>query len=101
MSSDKLRSKSHTTTQSGLVLPSHIENELSRIRNQAIDLDKKLVGAGISRARVVLSNTVILLPADHNSVPAKLLHGAITDLCIAYPSRFFIIRYDEDFDNRV
>lgn len=77
-----------------VVHPSAIQAELERIRREAAAMDVVIEGSGDAapRVRATLSNFIVLVPRATATIHREL-DSLITELCITYPSRFFIVEY--------
>ncbi len=80
------------------VAPASLGGALERIRREAarVDSEREALskkGATAARVRSTLSNVIVLIVNQEQSTLGPAIDGLITELCIAHPSRFFIIEY--------
>lgn len=78
-----------------LVKPTQVETELERIRSAAAVQDaareEEVTGSASTRARATLSNLIILNASASSERVDDSIDKLIDELCVAYPSRFFIV----------
>jgi len=78
-----------------LVKPTQVETELEKIRSDAAKQDAareaQATGSASARARATLSNLIILNASRSSERVDEAIDKLIDELCIAYPSRFFIV----------
>ncbi len=80
------------------VKPGDLQRELRRVWREAAQLDEKTASkgsAGSPRVRAVLSNFIILVSDLKNDAERRAVDALITELCLSYPSRFFIIGHSD------
>lgn len=95
------------TTSEGIdlqpVTAESMERELRRVWRETVARDRggdestDRVEAGerdeTPRVRAILSNLILLTSASHQ-IPRATLDQFITEVCIAFPSRIFVVEYD-------
>jgi glucose-6-phosphate dehydrogenase assembly protein OpcA len=82
------------------VPPAKIVGELERIRREAaaLDSEKEALASGEAapRVRSTLSNLVLLVFEDEPSIGKSTVENLITELCVAFPSRFFVAGFSQN-----
>ncbi len=82
------------------VPPAKIVGELERIRREAaaLDAEKEALASGEAapRVRSTLSNLVLLVFEDEPGIGKSTVEDLITELCVAFPSRFFIAGFSQE-----
>lgn len=88
------------------VPPEDVERMLKKIWREAVQIDESRDSSTEHqpRLRTALANLVLVLSPDKN--PAKglptvteLVNELISDLCVQFPSRFFLISFDDSLPN--
>lgn len=76
---------------------SKLGSELERIRREAAALDAEQEvskgGEAAPRVRATLCNLMFLVSSGGPSVQSREVDTLLTDLCVAHPSRFFIVGF--------
>lgn len=78
-----------------------IEHALVKIWRDAASIDAaqdKATGESLPRVRSRLANLVIIIPELTEESDRRALDGLLTDLCVSYPSRFFIVQLAPERD---
>ena len=82
-----------------LVKPTSLLSELERIRRDAIaDYQTEISASDTeahTRSRATLSNLVLIVPEDSMTELQRTIDTIIDELCISFPSRFFILGYSK------
>ncbi len=79
------------------VPPEKLAEEVERIRREAARLDAEseaqVHGEAAPRFRATLCNLIIFVSHHGRAVIEQTVDNLITELCVSYPSRFFVVDY--------
>ncbi|MCC6931946.1 MAG: glucose-6-phosphate dehydrogenase assembly protein OpcA [Deltaproteobacteria bacterium] len=75
-----------------------IEKELKNIWHHAAQLDNLRTLKTQAHIKAILAN-IVIVTSPASTITKETLDDVINDLCVAHPSRFFIINYQPDLTN--